>query len=507
MMKISTSRWLALSAAMVIASADVMAGDGTQASPYTVSELLAQKEALAASKDSLGASNVVWVKADLKGLGEDGASAENSSDVAAALFGDADATFVGYSDQILGGLALADLTNTTDLLIALNYQKGGQPSGNVENSQYASIKGEPTDELHFSLVEVQGALSLTINGLLGYHIASGYRIPANVIAVKVSAGYSASKGAYVNYTNFDGNDADVHNTPKDWACVLMAQAGTYDFALTAGLYEQTMSNGNGMSVGTQAGLNAGTTKNRTRLAFVNDGSKAGFERNSDENCTVTLASKSDVYLQVSSLATNFTGNFAWETEAKDWITWGGGQYGDFHGLFDFQNNNMNLTVGDGQHLNDGDLAGKQVVMGDVTLTVTDGNTATRVFSNNKGTYLNVFKGGTVTLTAAEGKAIKSVVITFQNSANGLTADNGTYDAGKWTGNAASVTFSAAGSRLIYSINAAVVDADAETVTAIEAVGDGGAANATSAIIDLNGRVAAKTVRGFNVVGHKVVFNK
>ncbi len=373
MMRISTSRWLALSAAMVIASADVMAGDGTQASPYTVSELLAQKEALAASKDSLGASNVVWVKADLKGLGEDGASAENSSDVAAALFGDADATFVGYSDQILGGLALADLTNTTDLLIALNYQKGGQPSGNVE---YASIKGEPTNELHFSLVEVQGALSLTINGLLGYHIASGYRIPANVIAVKVGAGYSASKGAYVNYTNFDGNDADVHNTPKDWACVLMAQSGTYDFALTAGLYEQAMSNGNGMSAGTQAGLNAGTTKNRTRLAFVNDGSKAGFERNSDENCTVTLANKSDVYLQVSSLATNFTGNFAWETEAKDWITWGGGQYGDFH-----------------------------------------------------------------------------------------------------------------------------------STTGIEAVGDGVAANATSAIIDLNGRVAAKAVRGFNVVGHKVVFNK
>lgn len=58
------------------------AGDGTKENPYTVSELNAQKDALATS----GAT--VWVKADLKGLGEDGSLTENTeSNQMAALFG------------------------------------------------------------------------------------------------------------------------------------------------------------------------------------------------------------------------------------------------------------------------------------------------------------------------------------------------------------------------------------------------------------------------------------
>ena len=47
------------------------AGDGTKDNPYTVAELNAQKDVLAAS----GAT--VWVKADLKGLGEDGTRTDN----------------------------------------------------------------------------------------------------------------------------------------------------------------------------------------------------------------------------------------------------------------------------------------------------------------------------------------------------------------------------------------------------------------------------------------------
>ena len=46
--------------------------DGTKANPYTVAELNAQKDVLAAS------NAVVWVKADLKGLGEDGTSTDNA---------------------------------------------------------------------------------------------------------------------------------------------------------------------------------------------------------------------------------------------------------------------------------------------------------------------------------------------------------------------------------------------------------------------------------------------
>ena len=179
---------------------------------------------------------------------------------------------------------------------------------------------------------MHNALQVNIaNGLRGYHFSACLVIPKNVIAVKVSAGYKSGAPAYVNYTNYDGADAE-YVLPKDGPFVLMAVPGTYDFALGTALYEQTLTNGNALNAGTQAGVNAGTTKNRARFRFVADDTKAGFERNSDENCTVTLQSKDEVYLQVSSLDNNFYGNFPWETEAKNWITWGGKQYGDFHDL-------------------------------------------------------------------------------------------------------------------------------------------------------------------------------
>lgn len=319
---------LALVAGTLFVSISVMAGDGTKENPYTVSELNAQKEALAAS------GNTVWVRADLKGLGEDGTKTDNATvdnvKQLAGLFGDETGTFVAYSWQILGELVLNELTNTQNLLIALTYGTAAHPYGNQQNPQYAS-NYEPT-EAHFSLVEVHNALQLNIaNGLRGYHFSACLVIPKNVIAVKVSAGYKSGAPAYVNYTNYDGADAE-YVLPKDGPFVLMAVPGTYDFALGTALYDQTLTNGNYLNAGTQAGVNAGTTKNRARFRFVNDGIKAGFERNSDENCTVTLQSKDEVFLQVSSLDNNFYGNFPWESEAKNWITWGGKQYGDFHDL-------------------------------------------------------------------------------------------------------------------------------------------------------------------------------
>lgn len=319
---------LFLSLFLMQMSLSAFAGDGTKDNPYTVAELLAQKDALA------NTDKTVWVKADLKGLGEDGTKTDNADadgvKQMAGLFGDGTGTFVGYSWQILGQLDINDLTNTKDLLIALTYGTAGHAYGNTSSPQYAS-NYEPTDT-HFSLEEVHGALSLDItNGLRGYHIACSYLVPDDVIAVKVNAGYSSSKGAYVTYTNFGDADTEIdYVTPKDAALVLMATPGKHDFVLTSALYDQTFSNGNAMSPGTQAGVNAGTTRDRARFRFVNDGTKAGFERNSDENCTVTLQSKDEVFLQVNSQESNFWGKYSWETDAKDWITWGGGKYSDFH---------------------------------------------------------------------------------------------------------------------------------------------------------------------------------
>ena len=349
-------------------SLSVFAGDGTKENPYTVAELLAQKDALA------NTDKTVWVKADLKGLGEDGTKTDNADadgvKQMAGLFGDATGTFVGYSWQILGLLDINDLTNTKDLLIALTYGTGGHAYGNTTSPQYAS-NYEPTDA-HFSLEEVHGALSLDIaTGLRGYHIISSYLVPADVIAVKVNAGYSSSKGAYVTYTNFDGADAETaFITPKDAALVLMAAPGKHDFVLTSALYDQAFSNGNAMSPGTQAGVNAGTTRDRARFRFVSDGTKAGFERNSDENCTVTLQSKDEVFLQVNSQESNFWGKYEFETETKDWITWGGGKYADFH-----EDSSIDATLNDkGKMINENvyDLQGRRVLQPSKGLYIVNG---------------------------------------------------------------------------------------------------------------------------------------
>ena len=463
---------LALAAGMLLTGTGLAwAGDGTKTSPYTVAELNAQKDALAAS------GNTVWVKADLKGLGEDGTKTDNATadnvKQMAGLFGDATGTFVAYSWQILGELSLSDLTNTKDLLIALTYGTSGHKYGNLQNEQYAEDYEPQT--AHFSLAEVHNALSLTIGeaGLRGYHVQSCYIVPEKMIAVKVNAGYSTSNGAYVSYTNFDGAGETAYTTPKNCALVLMAAPGTYDFVLGTSLYDQTMSNGNGMNPGTQAGVNAGTTKNRTRLRFVADGTKAGFERNSDENCTVTLQSSDEIFLQVSSLATNFYGNYAWETEAKDWITWAGGKYSDFHAVtgpdatFDFAANPNNWPVSTEVFGDEADAAKVTVLtVGGVKLTSIQNNeyNANFIYKNGDAApAFRVFRDNAFMLTAPEGKAIIKVVATMAANNFDLTATTGAVADNVWTGNASEVTFTTAATRLISKLEVTLADENSETV--------------------------------------------
>ena len=322
MKKIMKTLWAV--AVMLLTATTAFAGDGTKASPYTVAELNAQKSALATSCDT------VWVKADLKGLGEDGTAQDNyDTDVKhmAAVFADATGSFTAYSWQILGQIALDDLTNTKDLLIALTWQTGSHPYGNTQSPQYASSY-EPEAE-HFSLVELHNALKVTIpaEGLRGFHVPASFVVPENMIAVKVGAGYSSSKGAYVSFTNFDGAEAP-YVAPKNAALVLMAVPGTYKLVLSAALYDQGFSNGSSLNPGTQAGLNTVTTKNRALFRFTG----TGFERNSSNNCEVTLESKDEVYLMVSSLDNNFMGKYEFETPERNWISWNGGHYGDYHDL-------------------------------------------------------------------------------------------------------------------------------------------------------------------------------
>jgi len=216
MKKIHPLTTLAFCASLLLLSTNALAGDGTKSSPYTIAELNAQKEALSAS------GQIVWVRADLIGLGEDGKSIENADTEVdgktihqmAALFSDATGSFVAYSEAILQNLAISDLTNTKNLLISLTYGAKGHPYGNTQYPEYASYN-EP-EAAHFSLDEVHGALSLEIKGgYRGYHIPSSYVIPQDIVAVKVSAGYSLKSGAYLNCENvFDGASATIV-TPKN----------------------------------------------------------------------------------------------------------------------------------------------------------------------------------------------------------------------------------------------------------------------------------------------------
>ena len=342
------------------------AGDGTKENPYTVAELNAQKDALAAS------GNVVWVKADLKGLGVDGKSTDNADTTGAdgktvknmaGLFGDESGTFVAYSWQILGQLTLDELTNTKDLLIALTYQKGSHIAG---NKGYHVDDFEPAD-LHFSLEEVHNAVSVEIkNGYRGYHISSYYIIPEDIVAIKVSAAYNSNKGAYVNCeTVFDGA-SETYVTPKNCALILLGNDGKHDLVLSTKFFDQQFSNGNTMAAGTKSGLNTYSNKNTYCFRFVATPEKVGFERNSENPAEVTLEDKSEVYVYVSNQNTNFWGKWTWETEDKKWISWTGKKYSDYH------DTGINIIKGDTTEGMIYDLSGRKVTLPQKGIYIQDG---------------------------------------------------------------------------------------------------------------------------------------
>lgn len=157
-------------------------------------------------------------------------------------------------------------------------------------------------------------------------------------------------------------------------------------------------------------------------------------------------------------------------------------YLPYEKVYDFCGNNIGHAIGSGTST-DGNLAGEEIKKDDVTFTCTDGNTPTRYFNvATSGNQLQVFKNGTFTLTADAGRTIKSVTFTFTNSQNGLEVDKGTYSEGTWTGDAASVTFSASGSRYIYTIDfvtdeatavQGVAEQKAEAVKTVKVIGKGG----------------------------------
>ena len=471
---------LALLGCMLLSGNAVYAGDGTKESPYTPAELNAQKEALKAKAMTMlpFETNIVWVKADLKGLGEDGTSTNNADTEEvgddgktktvyhmAGLFGDETDSFVAYSWQILGQLAMEDWTNTKDLLIALTYQEHSHTYANYENP-WQGQDLEP-DEFHFSLVEVYGALSLEIkNGYRGFHIPSCYVVPEGVCAVTVNAGVSSS-GPYIKYRYYDGADAQTNVIMKNAALVLMAKDGTYDFVLTTEYYNPVVGNSNAMYGGTQAGANVGTKRNRARLRFVNDGTRIGFERNSTDNATVILESKDEVYLEVSSLASNFYGKWTWETEDQNWISWGGGSYADLHAdhaTFDFTTGELHY-IGESAADTKGWIYNETFTDHFISLQVVTGTSPYKNYSDNKGVnLLAVYKDGFLIVRAPKGSAVTNIAFTIAGSQTEVkaTPSSGTLEGLTWTGNAEGVRFAVSASRYLTNVAVTIADKDENT---------------------------------------------
>ena len=86
----------------------------------------------------------------------------------------------------------------------------------------------------------------------------------------------------------------------------------------------------------------------------------------------------------------------------------------------------------------------------VTMSFTNGGTATRIWNSQGALDLRVYNGGSLTFTADE--AITSVVFTSANNSTGnLTPNSGTLAGGTWTGSATSVTFAASATTRINTI--------------------------------------------------------
>lgn len=138
--------------------------------------------------------------------------------------------------------------------------------------------------------------------------------------------------------------------------------------------------------------------------------------------------------------------------------------------FDFENNSMNLPVGEGVNFADGNLT-VPITVGDVTLTGIDGNQPCRLMKDNSGTialyvYANASAVGGLKLNAADGRALTKMEVTMQTGTFDFVTETGTLTGSTWTGNATEVTFTrtGTGARKMLKIVVTTDAANDETVS-------------------------------------------
>lgn len=164
-------------------------------------------------------------------------------------------------------------------------------------------------------------------------------------------------------------------------------------------------------------------------------------------------------------------------------------------LFNFNENKWNLPVSSKET---GDFPITEVKEGDVTLTFTNGSTPTRLWNDfNNGLQIRMYKeGGSMTVTpAADQKVVK---VEFDATKLDVTASEGKLAEKVWTGEAATVTFTAnATSNINYIIVTLSKQSGIEGVEAGE--------QTEKVIYTIDGRRVQKAEKGVYVInGKKVV---
>lgn len=165
-------------------------------------------------------------------------------------------------------------------------------------------------------------------------------------------------------------------------------------------------------------------------------------------------------------------------------------------LFNFNENKWNLPVSSSEET----FSITEVKEGDVTLTFTNGSTPTRLWNDfNNGLQIRMYKnGGSMTVTpAADQKVVK---VEFDATKLDVTASEGTLAEKVWTGEAATVTFTAnATSNINYIIVTLSKQSGIEGVEAGE--------QTEKVIYTIDGRRVQKAEKGVYVINGKKVLVK
>ena len=141
--------------------------------------------------------------------------------------------------------------------------------------------------------------------------------------------------------------------------------------------------------------------------------------------------------------------------------------------FDFNANEWGLPLGSGsgETAAAGNLNGKEIKKDSVTLSfdatgATNSNNQVRMWSIKAGGQLRVYAGCTMTVTAPEGRAVKSIVFSYEATSSrayfGLSSNTGEVSDSVWLGNARNVIFTEASQSRINKMVVYLGNADGST---------------------------------------------